>query len=231
MNATARTTTILLACGPAYALLYVVANDVVAAPLVPGYDSMSQAVSELSALGAPSRPFMVGVLPVMTVLMAGFGLGVRRAAAGRRALRVTGGLLVAVAAVGVLALPFPMTLRADMVAGSTAATDVGHIALTAVTVTLITAQVATAAAAFGTGMRVYSAATIAVVLGFGALTGVLSRDIGPGVATPWMGLAERVCIGAWLAWLTVLAVLLLREARLRRSGVPAPASRACAGPS
>ena len=99
------------------------------------------------------------------------------------------------------------------------------------TVALITAQVATAAAAFGTGMRVYSAATIAVTLGFGALTGVLVRDIATGAATPWMGLVERIGIGAWLLWLAVLGVLLLREVRVTRPGVPAPPSRASAGPS
>lgn len=224
------TTRYLLACGPAYALLYVLANDVVAAGLVPGYDRASQAVSELSAVGSPARGFLVAVLVVATALLASFGIGVRRAAAGRRALRATGDLLVAAAVVGVLWLPFPMTARADMVPGAMSTNDVGHIALTAATVLLITAQIATAAAAYGTGMRVYSAVTIAVTLGFGALTGVLSRDIATGAATPWMGLAERVCIGAWLLWLVVLGVVLLRET-VTRPGVPGPPSRAFAGPA
>ena len=59
-DATARTTRIsarqaLLACGIVYALLYVIVNDVIAATLYDGYSRMSQAVSELSATGAPTR--------------------------------------------------------------------------------------------------------------------------------------------------------------------------------
>ncbi|MGD9531689.1 DUF998 domain-containing protein [Pseudonocardia sp.] len=231
MNPTTRTATILLACGPAYALLYVVTNDVVAAALIPSYDPMSQAVSELSAIGSPARLFLLAMVPVSTGLLAAFGLGVRRAAGGRRALRVAGDLLVATAAVGLLWLPFPMTARADMVPGAMSVNDVGHIALTVVTVLLITAQIATAAAAFGTGVRVYSAVTIAATLGFGALTGVLVGDIAAGGATPWMGFTERVGIGAWLLWMVVLAALLLREGRVTRPGVPVPPSTASAGPS
>lgn len=52
-----RLTRILLACGIAYAVLYVVVNDVVAAGLYEGYEPASQAISELSATGSPARAF------------------------------------------------------------------------------------------------------------------------------------------------------------------------------
>lgn len=222
-------TRVLLACGIAYGVTYVVLNDVVAAALLPGYDPLSQAVSELSAIGAPSRAFLVAMVPVWTGLLAAFGLGVRRAAGDRKALRVTGDLLVLHAIVGLLWLPFPMTARADMVPGPMGVNDVGHLAMTAATVLLVTAQVVTSATAFGRRFRIYAAATVVTSLGFGALTGVLTRDIALGAPTPWMGLAERVSIGAWLLWMVVLAVTLLAE--VRRPAAPAPPSTASAGPS
>lgn len=63
-----RTTRPLLACGAGYAVVYVVANDVVGALMYDGYDRLDQAVSELSELGAPSRPFLVAMLLVFTAL-------------------------------------------------------------------------------------------------------------------------------------------------------------------
>ena len=53
----------LLACGVGYSLLYVVQNDVVAASRYEGYSRMSQAISELSAKGAPTRRFLSAMLP------------------------------------------------------------------------------------------------------------------------------------------------------------------------
>jgi hypothetical protein len=90
-----RLTQVLLACGIARVVLYVVVNDVVAAHFYPGYDPVSQAISELSATGSPAMAFLAAFSPVWTVLWIAFGIGVRRAAAGRRALRITGDLLIA----------------------------------------------------------------------------------------------------------------------------------------
>jgi len=126
----ARLTQILLACGALYAVLYVVVNDVVAAGLYEGYDPVSQAVSELSATGSPAKVFLTTIFPVWLALMVAFGIGVRRAAGRRRALRVTGNLLVAHGIVALLWLAFPMTSRTDITAGAPAATnDVGHIVM------------------------------------------------------------------------------------------------------
>ena len=101
-----RLTQVLLACGVLYAALYVILNDVVAASLYEGYPSLSQAVSELSATGSPARAFLTAVFPLWPVLMIAFGIGVRRASDGRRALRVTGVLLVAHGIIGLLWLAF-----------------------------------------------------------------------------------------------------------------------------
>jgi hypothetical protein len=77
-----RLTQILLACGVLYAVLYVAANDVVAAGLYEGYDPVSQAISELSATGSPAKAFLAAIFPIWPVLMIAFGIGVRRRPAG-----------------------------------------------------------------------------------------------------------------------------------------------------
>lgn len=204
-----RLTRILLACGIAYAVLYVVVNDVVAAGLYEGYEPASQAISELSATGSPARAFLTALSPVWTLLMIAFGLGVRRAAGGRRALRVTGDLLIAHGVVGLLWLAFPMTSRADIVAGDTAVNDVGHIVMTVVTLLFILAQFGFSAAAFGWRFRLYAIISAVAVVVFGALTGVQASKLMAGEPTPWMGLAERLSIGPWLLWMAVLAVMLM----------------------
>ena len=207
-----RLTRALLGCGVGYPLFYVVVNDVMAARRCPGYRRMSQAVSELSARGSPARPLLVATLPLGSALMGGFGIGVRRSAGGRRALRVTGGLLVAGAGMSVAWLPFPMSAREEIAKGAGGGTnDVGHLVLSAATVTLITSEFAAGGMAFGKRFRAYSLLSAATVLGFGALTGVESQKLARGEPTPRLGLIERVMLGAWLAWMAALAVILLRH--------------------
>ena len=88
-DATAGTTRIsarqaLLACGIVYALLYVIVNDVIAATLYEGYSRVSQAVSELSATGAPTHALLTAVGPVFSLLLIGFGLGIWRSGHSKR---------------------------------------------------------------------------------------------------------------------------------------------------
>lgn len=210
-------TRILLLCGIAYALLYVVGNDVLAAGRFPGYDRGAQNISELAAIGSPARALALTLLPVATALMIAFGLGVWRSSQGGRSLHVAGGLIVACGLVGLLSLPFPMTARAQLIAGaSMPANDIGHIVLTAATVLLIVAMMAFAAAPSSTGFRAYSALSALTVLAFGALTGTQAPQLAAGAPTPYMGLYERISIGAWLLWMVVLAAVLLAGTRADR---------------
>jgi hypothetical protein len=201
---------VLLACGVAYSLSYLVANDVVAATRYEGYSRTSQAVSELSATGAPTRAFLMFMLPIWTALMVAFGIGVWKAAEAKHSIRIVGALLVTFGITGLLWLAFPMTSRQEMVSGTTPANDAGHIAMTGLTVVLIIAQLVFGAAAFGRKFQIYSLVTAAIVLIFGGLTGTQAPKIPNGEPTPWMGLFERINIGAWLLWIAVLAILLIR---------------------
>src|ERR1700692_914855 len=94
----------LLVCGVLSSLLYV-AMTVFVAMQWEGYSSVSQTVSELSAIGAPTRPLWVPLGIAYTLLVAAFGWGVLASARRNRPLRVSGGLLVAYGVIG-LAWPF-----------------------------------------------------------------------------------------------------------------------------
>ena len=205
-----RLATALLSCGVGYSLLYVIENDVVAARRYSGYSRMSQAVSELSAKGSPARPFLTATVPLSSALMVAFGIGVSKSAEGKRALRVAGGLLVGGGVMSVTWLPFPMSSRDEIAKGAGAANDIGHLVLSAATLVLILSQFAAGAVAFGRKFRVYSLLSGATVAGFGALTGIESQKMTRGEPTPWLGLFERIMLGAWLLWMSILAVILLR---------------------
>jgi hypothetical protein len=69
------------------------------------------------------------------------------------------------------------------------------------------------AAAFGKRFRLYSIATIALLLVFGALTGLEAPRIAANLPTPWVGVWERINIGVFLLWVVALAIALLRVSK------------------
>jgi hypothetical protein len=213
-----RALTGLLGCGIAYPVTYLLANDVIAASRYPGYRRADQAVSELSATGAPTRPFLVAMLPVFTGLTAAYGVGVWHAAGNRRALRATGAVLLASGATGIAWLPFPMSSREDIARGATTGGDTGHLVLSGLTVAEILALLGSGSGAFGTRFRTYSLTSAAVVLLSGALMARQSAKLPDGQPTPGLGLYERISIGTWLQWMATLATILLREQRHRANG-------------
>ncbi len=128
-----------------------------------------------------------------------------------RALRVVGGLLIAYGLSGVAWLFAPMHPRG----AEFGLTDAAHIALGACTVLLMLVVIVLGAATLGSAFRRYSIATIVVLLVSGLLTGMDSPNIAANLPTPWIGVWERISIAAFLLWIAVLAVALLRENRSR----------------
>ena len=77
----------LLICGILSMLWYVIINIIV--PIqYPGYDIASQTVSELSAIGAPTRPFWFTLCIFYSILFLAFAFGVWFSASGNRKLRI-----------------------------------------------------------------------------------------------------------------------------------------------
>jgi hypothetical protein len=194
---------ILLICGILSSLLYVAMN-IIAAVLYEGYSSASQTVSELSAIGAPTRPLWVMLAIPYTLLAAAFGLGVWLSAGRNRPLRVVGGLMIVYGVIG-LFWP-PMHLRGV----EPTLTDTVHIVFSMATVLLMMLAIGFGATAFGKPFRLYSIATLVILVVFGALTGLEAPGIPANLPTPWIGVWERINIGVFLFWVVALAVTLLR---------------------
>jgi hypothetical protein len=175
------------------------------------YDSMSQTVSELSAVNAPTRMLWLVLSTPYTILMIAFAVGVWRSAGANRHLRVAGILLITYGLLGIL-WPFaPMHLRETLAAGGSTFSDTLHLALGAVTELIYLTALAIAAFAFGKVFRIYSFATFLALLVFGVLTFLDAPGVARNEPTPLIGLWERINIGVFLLWVVVLALQLLRN--------------------
>ena len=196
----------LLACGLLSSLLYLL-SDIVGALSYPDYDYVGQAISEMSAIGAPTADLLAPFYMLYSVLFALFGAGVWFAAGRRPSLRWSAGFIIALAALGIGWPLSPMNMRGH----EPTLTDTTHLALGAASTSLILAIIATGAAAFGRPLRIYSVATALVMLVFGYLMSLDVPRVPEGLPTPWLGMNERIMMAAWLLWMAVLSVTLLRE--------------------
>ena len=210
-------TRLLLACGIVGAAFFIAIDIVASFWLYPGYDYTAQQVSELSAIGAPSRDFWMAMGFPFAGLSFAFALGVWRASAGRVSLRTTAVLI------GLFALNSfvwgwvaPMHMRGTVVS----TTDTMHIVLTIVAVVLMVTFMTTGASAFCRGFRLFSILTMLAMVVAGGVVGTQISAIAQGLPTPWMGLVERVSVYAPSLWMTVLAVMLLRENATARIAKP-----------
>lgn len=181
-------------------------GDLVSGSLYPGYSFRDQAISELSAFGSPVRPLMVSAILLHAVLVTAFGVGVLRSAQ-RPSLRGAGIFLIGAGLVG---LPthtaFAMSSR-WMVGGFN---DTMHIILSGVFSFFVIVAMVLSAVAYRGPFRLYSIATMLVVVGFGAAASFAIRGIGQNM-TPWAGAYERLNAYTYFAWLVVLALAVMRR--------------------
>lgn len=199
----------LLACGLLSSLLYVGA-DIFAALCYPGYDYRSQAISEMSAIGAPTANLLAPLYTLYSVLFALFGAGVWLAAGGRRSLRAPSIFLIAIAALGIGWAIFPMNARGT----ERALTDTMHLAMGGASSLFIIGAIVCGAAAFGRKFRLYSAATVLVMLALGYWMSMDVPRLARNLPTPYLGITERVMMAAWLLWMAVFSVTLLSGHRV-----------------
>lgn len=205
--------------------------DVAAAIAYPAFHSFArQTISELMARGAPTEHLVDPIFLVSGGLLCAFALGVWLSGSGWRT-RLTALLVLAYAVTGFFAptlfklAPGPGAKRAAFL----------HFGLTTLMAFLVVASVATGIEVAHRWFRTFSRLTLLVMFASGGMTlGMI-----PGVSKgdpPWLGLAERAAIGAFLAWVAALAAALFatpapprRELRLTRSNtakIPAAAARA-----
>jgi hypothetical protein len=197
------TESLLLVCGILSTILYI-GTDILLGLSWHGYSFTSQAISELSAIGAPTRSLWIAMTFLFNPLLIAFGLGVGKVAGTKRSLRITGVLLTIWGFLGFVWLFFPMHMRGSI--GST--TDTMHLVMAGVTVFLMVLFIGFGSGARGRWFRLYSIITILAMLIFGALVGQQAPRVAAQLSTPWMGVMERVSVYSPMLWVLVLAIIL-----------------------
>ena len=198
------TKAILLACGPLSAFVYLTFD--LAARAYPGYSYSAQTISEISAIGAASRPLAVQIGFAYDILLIAFAAGLWLVARGP-ALRIAA---LALAAIGALGFAWPPMHMRGVAFGPQ---DSMHIIFAGITSLLILIAIISGAAAFGNAFRRYSFATVIVMSIAGAATGSQASKIAANLPPPWAGITERIDVGTYLLWVTVLGLMLLRTLR------------------
>jgi len=201
-----RLRTVLLALGIVGPLFYI-ATDILVSARWKGYRYTDQEVSELFAIGAPTRRLAVPLLVTYGALAIAFGVGVWGSAGRKRALRVVAGALIGKEVAGIIATVItPMHMRG--VKGTL--TDSMHGTLTLVGSLCYLLAMGSGATAFGRRFRLYSIGTILALIVGGTLAGRNIPQLAANLPTPWMGVWERINISATMLWISVLASALLR---------------------
>lgn len=194
----------LLICGLLSSLWYIAINIYV--PMQYGGYSLSfLTVSELSAIGAPTRLLWVLLALLYPLLFGAFGWGVLQVASGNRHLRIVGALIIAYC---IFNLYWPPMHQRGV---EPTLTDTLHIVWAMMTVLLMTVMMGFGAAALGKQFRIYTIISMVVHLVFGILSSVNAPNIPNNGPTPMIGIWERINIAVFMLWVSILAVVLLRR--------------------
>jgi len=198
---------VMLFCGVLSPVVYL-ATDRIAGRLLNGYSFAAQSMSELSAAGAPTRSLAASLNLVAALLMIAFGVGVWRS--GDRGLlrHITGGLLIANAALGLIAtLFFPTRFGVRPGFGSP-----GVIIMFLSVVCFVPAMLF-GVAALGGWIRVLSIAIPAGYVLLAVLRLAPTASPSKGQAESLIGAQERTMVYSFLLWVTALAIHLLMSGR------------------
>ncbi len=186
------------------------ATDRLLGALTPGYDFVSQSMSELIAAGAPTRTLGVTLDLIAGLMMVGFSVGVWLPA-GSTGVRVLAGALMASTVLGMIATAFFPMHPAEP---TSAPANMMNVVIMAVsTVVLWSVAIIAASVVFSGWFRWVSVATIVTWL-LATVWGVLGPRLVPaafGVTT--VGVQERTMSGMFLLWIALLAVYLLQAER------------------
>ena len=201
----------LLTCGVLSSLWYAYINIFV--PLqYDGYSAVSLTVSELSAIGAPTRIIWVLLAIFYPLLLLFFGWGVLKSASGNRYLRMAG---ISIIAYSIMNFYWPpMHQRGVIAAGGGTLTDTLHLVWAMMTLLFNMLLMGFGAAALSRRFRLYTIITWVVFFVCGALTFMESPGIEANLPTPYIGLWERINIGAFMLWVIAFATILIRKESL-----------------
>ncbi|MDJ1506424.1 DUF998 domain-containing protein [Xanthocytophaga agilis] len=221
----------LILCGILSSAWYVTMNIYVPTRYE-GYNILDLTVSELSAIGSPTRPLWVGMAFIYILLFFAFGCGILAVeryshslnkhnyslskqnyslSKQNHSLQIVGWLIIVYCIINVY-WP-PMHQRGV----TPTLTDTLHIVWTVMTVIIMLILMFFGATAFGTRFRIYTFVSILLQIFFGFLTSIQAQNIVTNKPTPWMGMWERINIGIFMVWIIAFAIVVLKKERLLSS--------------
>jgi len=192
---------ILLWCGMAAAIVCMVAN-IVAPVRWPAYDTNAQNISELFTSSAPTRILWLSFTIPYTVCMVALITGILSNNAGNRGLVATAWLLLGYTAFHLAWVLIPVQ---ELLPGRL------HWWLGACTEICFIAAVPVASLSFGKSFLAFSAMVLPALAVFAILSVI---DI------HGQGTWQRIMIGVWHVWITVLAGILLYRGQAANSLSP-----------
>lgn len=195
---------LVLVCGVLSSATYLAA-DLLGALGWSGYSYRDQTISELAAIGSPSRAVTLTLFTAYNLLLGLMSIGL--IVTPRRRLRAAGWCLAGIAALGIVAAFAPIHVRGY----PWGVNETVHSILTAITVLLIVVAMVVAAGAFGGTFETYSRITLVTTIASGAASGWIGRGLASDLPTPWIGITERVSVFSFLLWVVVLATLVSRS--------------------
>jgi len=195
---------LLSAAGVAGPLVYVLAV-VLGGALHPGYSHMGQAISELIEAGAPNQMLLDALFVLYNLLVGAFAfrLLLWKTPVGQRFQKIGAWMLAVTSFVGLLMpLFFPMDPRG----APTTSAGIVHLVLAGISSMGTMLSILFIGLWFKVqvqydGITLFSFLSLTVVFVSGMIAAVCA-----GKASPLMGLAERITIGAFLVWVFVLAI-------------------------
>lgn len=195
---------ILLLCGVLSPLLRV-ATDIVAGKRWADYDFASRSISDLSAVGAPTRSLVVPLEITSLVLSILFAIGVWFLAGDNTLQRVTAVMLLGSGLFSLVGTFFPV----DLAEGMTTAANKTNTVIIGTSVLFLVLAMILGAAAFRGWFRIFSIALFAVFLVEDVwATWGKPFSLG-GERGPLVGVQERTMLWGYLLWMAVLAAKLL----------------------
>lgn len=195
---------ILLLCGVLSPLLRV-ATDIVAGKRWADYDFASRSISDLSAVGAPTRSLVVPLEITSLVLSILFAIGVWFLAGDNTLQRVTAVMLLGSGLFSLVGTFFPV----DLAEGMTTAANKTNTVIIGTSVLFLVLAMILGTAAFRGWFRIFSIALFAVFLVEDVwATWGKPFSLG-GERGPLVGVQERTMLWGYLLWMAVLAAKLL----------------------
>jgi hypothetical protein len=200
---------VLVSCGILAPIVYLAAV-LLGGLLRPGYSHISQAISELLTMWAPNKPLLDALMAIYNVLTGLCAVGLlllirnRRQVKGQRSGNLAAMFLLLQALFGLFTLAFPQDppgLPATTT-GTFHLVLAGGSSLTSMLMILLLGFWFRGMDGLGS-FSVYSFISVGIVFLAGGLAAASAAS-----ASPFLGLVERITIGAYLQWLFVIAVRL-----------------------